>query len=415
MNMHVARHDGSDGAGPSRLSVCVAIPVKDEEERIAACLKALARADNFARRHVDVLSVILLLNNCTDRTRDVVTALAPRLPFPVTLVEVRLPPGRANAGVARRLAADQAALLLKQVSTRGAILITDADSRVRRDWFSAHARAFAQGADAVAGAVSIDPADFARWPEELRRRERAEAGYGALLSRIGHLIDPDPVDPWPRHDEASGASLGVTLRAYESSGGIPQIPSGEDRAFVARLKERGLRVRHCPDVCVVTAGRFFGRAEGGAADTISRRASDGGAPCDARMESVADAVRRYRLRKRLRHSNERLEAGRGGTTCFSSVWQAIEDAHPRLMKTPISPAQLTGEIRRARALLRSLLASRPTPDVQTVANGLSGFHLTREGRNQLAEHDRGGIAAQRIIGCASIMHHHEIAPAIKTA
>jgi hypothetical protein len=125
MNMHVARHDGSDGAGPSRLSVCVAIPVKDEEERIAACLKALARADNFARQHVDVLSVILLLNNCTDRTRDVVTALAPRLPFPVTLVEVRLPPGRANAGVARRLAADHAALLLKQVSTRGAILITD--------------------------------------------------------------------------------------------------------------------------------------------------------------------------------------------------------------------------------------------------------------------------------------------------
>lgn len=414
MNMHVARHDGFDGADLTRLVVCVAIPVKDEEERIAECLKALARAERFARRHVDVRSVTLLLNNCTDRTRDVVTAMAPRLPFPVALVEVLLPPERANAGVARRLAADHAALMLKRVSQRGAILITDADSRVRRDWFRAHAKAFAQGADAVAGTVSIDPADFARWPPDLRRRERSEMHYGALLSWIGHFIDPDPIDPWPRHDQASGASLGVTFRAYEISGGIPEVPFGEDRAFVARLKARGLRVRHCPDVRVVTAGRFLGRARGGAAETISRRASDGGAPCDARMESVADAVRRYRLRRRLRNSHERLKTARGGTTCFPSLWQAIEDAHPRLMKTPISPAQLTGEIKRARALLRSLAASRPTPDIQAVANGLSGLHLAREGRNHLAEHGGGGIAAQRIVGCAGIMHHHEIAPAIKT-
>ncbi|MDB5641630.1 MAG: glycosyl transferase, partial [Hyphomicrobiales bacterium] len=216
----------------SRLDVAVAIPVRDEEERIAACLEALARAARHAHEKVHVRSVTLLLNNCTDASGTVVEDLRAQLPFPIHVIDVALPPERAHAGAARRMVADHAARSLDATGQAGVILVTDADSCVSRDWLSTHAAAFAQGADAVAGVVRINPSDLAHWPADLRRRELAEARYSALLSQIAHVVDPDPLDPWPRHDQASGANLGVTLAAYRRSGGIPEIALGEDRAFV---------------------------------------------------------------------------------------------------------------------------------------------------------------------------------------
>ena len=51
-----------------KLSV-VAIPVRDEAERIGGCLAALAR------QSVPADHIVLLLNNCTDRTADLVRGL----------------------------------------------------------------------------------------------------------------------------------------------------------------------------------------------------------------------------------------------------------------------------------------------------------------------------------------------------
>src|SRR5664279_5164508 len=76
----------------------VAIPVRDEAERIGLCLTAL----NAQIRRPD--SVVLLLNNCTDETESVVHAMAPRLRFPVDVVSRDFPPEQASAGHARRLA-----------------------------------------------------------------------------------------------------------------------------------------------------------------------------------------------------------------------------------------------------------------------------------------------------------------------
>lgn len=365
MNIHSPSLTGDLAACPPRLPVCVAIPVKNEEAHIALCLKALARATRRGRTLVHVRNVILLLNNCTDRSKAVITALAPRLPFPVAIIEVALPPGRAHAGAARRMAADNAARSLELRGEQGAILVTDADSRVAPNWLTAHAAAFARGVDAVAGAVWTDPIDFAGWPAHLRRRELTEARYSRLISQITHLVDPDPLDPWPRHDQASGASLGVLLHAYRQTGGIPELAVGEDRAFVSLLKACGLRVRHDPNVRVITSGRFFGRAAGGAADTIRNRSSDGGAPCDVRLEPVADAFRRLRLRRLLRYKHSKLKTGDEGRVSFAEYWQDFEAARPRLRPIPIAPGGLAGELEKARLLLRAL-ASRSTPDVNTV-------------------------------------------------
>ena len=94
--------------------------------------------------------------------------------------------------------------------------------------------------------------------------------------------------------------VAVTRRAYCAVGGMPEIPLGEDGAFIARLLEHGLRVRHATDVCVTISARLAGRAPGGVADTIRSRCEEPDALCDARMETFPRSVRRYLWRRRFR-------------------------------------------------------------------------------------------------------------------
>ena len=110
----------------SRL-VVVAIPVRDEANRIGGCLRALAR------QSVPADHVVLLLNNCTDGTAEVVKAL-PRAPHRLHLIECSLDPSSASAGVARGLAMKYAAALIR----KGAILTTDADAEVPDNWVEAN-------------------------------------------------------------------------------------------------------------------------------------------------------------------------------------------------------------------------------------------------------------------------------------
>jgi cellulose synthase/poly-beta-1,6-N-acetylglucosamine synthase-like glycosyltransferase len=79
--------------------IVVAVPIKDEEERIARCLRALS-----SQRDVPPYQILLLLNNCTDETAAIVGEIARTAPVPVHTVEVSLPPELANAGHARHLA-----------------------------------------------------------------------------------------------------------------------------------------------------------------------------------------------------------------------------------------------------------------------------------------------------------------------
>ena len=82
------------------LPAVVAIPVRNEAERVTACLLSLAGQVGTGRGR---FGVVLFINNTTDATRQVVDALGPLLPFPVRVLEdeTARPP---NAGWARRTA-----------------------------------------------------------------------------------------------------------------------------------------------------------------------------------------------------------------------------------------------------------------------------------------------------------------------
>jgi len=251
--------DHSEPQNPAvTLRAVVAVPARNEAARIAACLSAFEGQVGVGS---GAFGVLLLVNNASDGTAALARELSGRLPYPLRVSEIDLPPERAHAGWARRLAMDEAGSWLDEAGhADGVILTTDADSRVAADWVATTLAAFDAGADAVAGLVTLDAEEAARLPPALRLRSALEDEYEGLLAELQACLDPEVHDPWPRHAMASGASLAVTLGAYRSVGGLPPVPLGEDRALVAALLSRDARVRHPLDVRVVTSGRLDGRA-----------------------------------------------------------------------------------------------------------------------------------------------------------
>jgi len=366
----------------------IAIPVRNEAERIEACLRAIDAQTGLAPGS---LGLVLFLNNCTDGTQGIVEGLRASLSMPMRVTHVDY--AQAHAGWARREAMNAAVDWIGPAA--GAVILsTDADSRVPPDWVARNLAALRAGADAVAGRIELDAEEAALLPPSLHERGRLEDAYSAVLTEIEARLDPDPFDPWPCHRTTIGATLAVTRDAYVAVGGMPAIALGEDGAFVAALLRQGFHVRHAPDVVVTVSGRLVGRAPGGVADTIRARCEKPDSLCDARLEAVPRAVFRYLCRRRLRrlHADGRLRATRGWAR-FLRIPEAdavriaalplpglavaeAERVSPRLAYHPLGPFDLARHIRVAglalvpiRALTRIANRRLSTPPRRAVAAG----------------------------------------------
>jgi hypothetical protein len=336
--------------------VVVAIPARDEADKVGGCLVALGRQTRLPD------AVVLLLNNCTDMTEQVARSI--EVPFPVEICSTWLSPCDANAGTARRLAMNRASLVAGQ---RGVVMTTDADSIAPPDWVALNIQALTSGADVVCGQAEIDPQDAALIPAHLHADDVLEREYADLLDAIVDRLCPDPADPRPRHTEASGASLAMTAEVYMQAGGVPHVPNGEDRALISALRQIDTRIRHDPAVRVAVSGRFVGRAEGGMADTIRRRLVHQDVFTDDSLEPPGDAFRRADFRRRLRTAwtngcadadlavDLRLtpavldEHLRG--RFFGQMWEKIERLSPTLLRRRVRFADLHQHIKYARELL----------------------------------------------------------------
>jgi Glycosyl transferase family 2 len=346
----------------------VAIPVRDEEDRIAACLHALAAQTGRGIDHV-----VLLLNNCTDATAARVADLAPSLPFGLTVAHRTFPADVAHSGTARREAMEIAARI---AGPRGILLTTDADGVVAPDWVGRTLAAFARGVDVVCGRAEIDPEEARAIPEYLHQREAEEIAYATALDRLHHLIDPDRHDPWPRHAEHSGASIAVTVAAWRRAGGIPACPLGEDRAFLAALHRVDAAIRHAPDVTVTVSGRLVGRARGGMADTMARRIIRQDPWLDDALEPAADGLHRAMARAGLRRlrdarsEQDRCRAARSladllrvpagpleapsSEPTFGAAWDNLEQRTPSLRRRRMRRDDLARQHAMARTMIDDL-------------------------------------------------------------
>lgn len=341
----------------------VAIPAHNEADWIPRCLTALnTQQDQTPFR------VVLLVNDSTDGTASVARSIQPALTYSLDIIEHQFPPELRNAGQARRMALEHAA---RWVLSEGVLLCTDADGQVAPDWLAANLCQIRNGADAVAGRAVIDPVDAAAIPAILHEDDARECAYAALLDEIDCLLDPDPADPWPRHNENSGASICVTAKAYHRSGGMPPLSVGEDRAFFDALRRIDARLRHAPDVWVTVSGRIHGRAAGGMADTIRRRLAAPDLFLDDALEPAMARVRRARLRRQIRRSfnghgrvKPRLFDDLGCAPAvlaialqrdtFGAAWEMVEAHAAALNRVPVPVSALPHETAQAERILAAL-------------------------------------------------------------
>jgi hypothetical protein len=356
-----------DPSGEITPRMIVAVPMKDEAAYVEPCLKAL-----ISQTTVVPDEILVLVNNSSDRCAAIAARVAMSSPVPILIDTVELPRDEAHAGGARRRAMRWAA---ERAGDNGILLTTDADGVVCPTWVEVNLAAIKAGAEAVAGRARLDPADEARLPPSLIAADALECEYAALLDEIDARLDPIAWDPWPRHDEHSGASIAVTAAAYLRAGGMPRVESGEDREFFNALRRVDARVHHARDAVVTVSGRVEGRAAGGMADTIRRRLVCADAFLDSRLEPAREAIARSTFRHRLRmlwseptgasaRDINRLAGAldvssglvrRGiASRYFGAAWTRLEARSPRLRRRLVPVTAVHEQIRVARSFLAVL-------------------------------------------------------------
>ncbi len=288
----------------SRLEATVIVPVRNEATGLRATLVALFGQRERDGRRLDPrrFEVIVLANNCTDASAEVVRRFsAAHRSFRLHVVEVTFPRPLAHVGHARRVLMEAACQRLEQAAgERRVIASTDGDTRVAPDWLAQTLVEIDAGADAVGGAIELDGAD--RESAAMARLAGRDATYRRLLVRLEHALDPDPGDPWPRHHQHFGASLALTAGAYRQVGGLPLARFLEDEALYRALRQHDLVVRHSRRVRVVTSSRREGRVEVGLSCQMRAWAelAEGGGPDDTDVGDPRRYAEELALRRRCR-------------------------------------------------------------------------------------------------------------------
>jgi hypothetical protein len=285
------------------LQACVIIPAKDEAATLPATLAALAAQTTLGGQALPagMLEVIVLANNCLDRTAAAVRQSARRHPsLVVHVAEVQLPRPQAHVGRARRLLLDEAAQRLERtVGPTGVLLSTDADTLVASTWLAATLHEIETGAEAVGGRI-LTQTPAAVEPCLVRRIQLRDAAYRVLLRQLEDKIDPCTADRWPCHHQHYGASLALTVRAYRRVGGLPVVPFLEDEALWQLLLKHDLPVRHSPLVQVYTSARRCGRVEVGLSWQLREWENMTGQRQEPLVPCPHELARVWRARRRLR-------------------------------------------------------------------------------------------------------------------
>lgn len=213
----------------------VVVPAHNEEALVGPCVRSIMRAACHAGLHGEEVTVIVVLDDCTDKTGAIACASG----------AVTLESAARNVGRARALGATAAI-------DRGVrwLAFTDCDSVVAPDWLAAQIDLGGKGADAVCGTVSVD--DWAGYGEKMR------------LHFSATYFDVDG------HSHVHGANLGMTAAAYQQAGGFQPLETSEDVELVESLKRTGAQIVWSAMPRVSTSARLDFRAPSGFGATLER-------------------------------------------------------------------------------------------------------------------------------------------------
>ena len=220
--------------------LAVVIPVRNEGERLGACLRSVRQAVAALRveRRVHV-RVVVVLDSCTDDSHDIAAEFAD-----VTRVHT----GYSNVGAARATGARWALQALRGAPELTWIANTDADSTVPDSWLVDQLDQAERGTDVTLG--SVEPV-------------LAELSVGQRAA--WHLAHPQG----PEVGTVHGANLGVRASAYLAVGGFTAQAEHEDVRLVEAVRAAGGVVAELGGQPVHTSGRSIGRTPGGYAGYLA--------------------------------------------------------------------------------------------------------------------------------------------------
>lgn len=301
----------------------VAVPVRDEAERLPALVEALGR-QTWISRTGGILPIVFVLNNCRDDSGEIVKAAFARQPdLAVRIIDIHIPPALAHVGTARRLAMDEA---LEMVGLNSVLLTTDADASPVPTWVDANLRAVQTGADLVGGHIIGDRDEEMLLGRGFLQRAMRHLRYARLIDHLSALIDPVPYDPWPRHSDHTGASLAVRGEVYRAVGGVPALPCREDIAFVSTVCRAGYRLHHPLDVQVMVSARLEGRAAGGMADCLKAWVEAAAQGLPHLVEDPLQVVKRLHRCRFARSTDETAQM------VYSAADKELSNARPEAKK-----------------------------------------------------------------------------------
>jgi len=271
--------------------LAIAIPARDEAGRIGAAINAIGVA---ATRLPSPPALVLLADDCTDGTAEAAREASARHGLAMCLLRAEPAGMRHGAGRARRIAV---ACARGMTRAGGTVLTTDADARIEPGALVAALRAVGEGADLVCGDIDAPlPPDLACAPS-IRRLRAATEPYAALLHEVRHAIDVlhgrQPVHARPHYGEY-GACMAVTARLLDRLGGVPDRPTGEDRALVRAAEAVGARIRYCDALRAQVSSRTDGRAKGGMADALRAALAEPDPPADPKLLPAREIARLWR-------------------------------------------------------------------------------------------------------------------------
>ena len=250
--------------------VVVALPAKNEEQRIAAALEAVEVA---ACKIPVPVRALVFVNDTGDRTVEIVRCVRRNLSgCDIQVQTASLPPHMANAGTARRSAVDRAFALFGALDD-DILLTTDADARLQPDCLADMLAAFEAGADLVLAKLHCvpDPFEPAPPPAVYLAQRKAEWRHRVreLIEavRSGHRHFP------PAHDDYGGAGIAAHVSVYRQLGGFRAVEFNEDFEFVRSADQAGLQVNRRSGATIDVLTRSAGRAAGGMAQDLSSCAS----------------------------------------------------------------------------------------------------------------------------------------------
>ncbi len=284
--------------------VSVTIPVRNEAKNLPTVIRALANQIDAAGRLLDhsTYEILVLANNCTDNTVEVVRQLSAYYPaLQLYVIEVSIPKEIAHVGKARQMAMDEAYRRLSLIGRQNRIIAsTDGDTEVAPNWITTLLSEFDRGADAVGGRIITHRTKASNISPKVSLYYLRRVAHAYISAQIECFLDPQTHDCWPRHFQYCGANMSVSADMYGHIGGLPLVKSEEDVALYRHLKLADAKIRHSLDVRVLTSARRVGRATGGLSELLETLSYATQKGQTVLVESPEVTEARILLRKQLR-------------------------------------------------------------------------------------------------------------------